>query len=320
LFTKPTILELNDLNEQDKSLVMMFLLTLLREFRETNARRELQHVTVVEEAHNVLANVPSAASVEGGMSDIRAKAVQAFCNMLSEVRAYGEGLIISDQSPEKLARDAMRNTNVQIAHQLRDAHDREAIANAMIMDEEQRDYLGKVEVGRAAVFYTGLQKATFITVPLYVSEETDDPEVKVKWCGFNDCASPQESDEQVRKHMSALTGYRYWKPWRDCALCLDENEGCRFQKQILAALAPDSPCLKRFENALKRFADADNPAKGREIWMPLTGLITRALRIGSRAQIDAAWCFMLHLWGRYRSTPLTEDDRRAFEEAFPHVV
>jgi hypothetical protein len=166
LFTRPVILELNELNEQDKSLVVMFLLTMLREYRERHPspNGDLIHVTVVEEAHNALENIASRGASEVG-NDLRGKAVQAFCNMLTEVRAYGEGLVIADQSPEKLAPDALRITNVQIAHQLRDGHDREAIANAMIMTDEQRDFLGKLEPGRAAVFYTGLQKATFVAVP-----------------------------------------------------------------------------------------------------------------------------------------------------------
>ncbi len=51
--------------------------------------------------------------------------------MLTEIRSYGEGLIIADQSPGKLADDVVRNTNLQIVHQLRDSTDREAMANAM---------------------------------------------------------------------------------------------------------------------------------------------------------------------------------------------
>jgi hypothetical protein len=33
LFSHPVILEMNDLNEQDKSLLVMFFLTMLREYR-----------------------------------------------------------------------------------------------------------------------------------------------------------------------------------------------------------------------------------------------------------------------------------------------
>src|SRR5262249_50207820 len=170
LFQQPVIFELNDLNHETKSLIMMFILTLLREFRELNESRDLVHLCVVEEAHNVLGREEKVLGEEDGGANTRAKAVEVFCNLLAEVRALGQGLIIADQSPNKLAPDAMRNTNVQIAHQLRDAHDPEAIANAMIMDEEQRDFLGKLEPGRAAVFFTGLQKATFLRVKPYAPD------------------------------------------------------------------------------------------------------------------------------------------------------
>lgn len=176
LFTHPAVLELNDLNDQAKSLIMMFLLTMLREYREGHASERLVHVTVVEEAHNVLAESPSAQGGEN-TSDTRRQAVQFFCQMLTEIRALGEGLIIADQSPEKLAPDAMRNTNVQIAHQLRDSKDRDAVARALLMTEEQRDFVGKLRPGHAAVFYTGLERATFVKVPNYRDEK--DPDMKL---------------------------------------------------------------------------------------------------------------------------------------------
>lgn len=164
IFCRPVVLELNDLNEDDKALTMLFLLTWLREYREYNQSSQLQHVTVIEEAHNVISNVASVSNTEVS-SDTKAKAVSAFSNMLSEIRAYGEGIFISDQSPEKLAPDAIRNTNLQISHQLRDIKDRESIARSMIMDQSQEDYLGKLRVGEAAYFRTGMEKATFISVP-----------------------------------------------------------------------------------------------------------------------------------------------------------
>lgn len=90
LFQYPVILELNDLNEQDKSLVMMFFLTLLREYRELHPSKDLTHITLVEEAHNVLANVDAVSSGSESQSDVKAKSIQSFCNMLAEVRAYGQ--------------------------------------------------------------------------------------------------------------------------------------------------------------------------------------------------------------------------------------
>ncbi|NEP10927.1 MAG: ATP-binding protein [Symploca sp. SIO2C1] len=237
LFSNPVILELNDLNEMDKSLVMMFFLTLLREYRELHTANRLLHVTVVEEAHNVVGNVAS--NTNENASDIQAKAVQAFCNMLAEVRAYGEGLIIADQSPEKLARDAMRNTNVQIAHQLRDSHDREAIANAMIMSDEQRDFLGKCQTGRAAVFYTGLEKATFIDVPVYKDRLPDSSsKIENRWCGFQDNATPLESDREVAQYMGTFKAF-------DCSLC-QKSHLCQHYSWIDQYIQQINPYIPKY--------------------------------------------------------------------------
>ncbi|BAY27920.1 hypothetical protein NIES2100_77470 [Calothrix sp. NIES-2100] len=312
LFNHPVILELNDLNEQDKSLVMMFLLTLLREYRELNPSKDLIHITLVEEAHNVLANVASMGTQEGGASDVKARAVQAFCNMLAEVRAYGEGLIIADQSPEKLARDAMRNTNVQIAHQLRDAHDREAIANAMIMSEEQRDYLGKCEPGRAAVFYTGLQKATFIDVPVYKDKPTP-VLIDNQWCGFDDHPQPRSSDKQVREYMSQFRSKEAVAADKslDCSLCKGASS-CQFKQQIL--LAAEQTKLE-FQQTYKNLCTAaQNKDRDAAILQKdkLVQLAIKATGISSEQELDLAWCYWREMWSRF-DEPVVQKDFRTIE-------
>ncbi|WP_016951821.1 ATP-binding protein [Anabaena sp. PCC 7108] len=315
LFSHPVILELNDLNEQDKSLVMMFFLTLLREYRELHTSKELAHITLVEEAHNVLENVASTGNQEGGGSDVKAKSVQAFCNMLAEVRAYGEGLIIADQSPEKLARDAMRNTNVQIAHQLRDAHDREAIANAMIMSEEQRDFLGKCETGRAAVFYTGLQKATFIDIPVYKDKLPPTYEgksaIENRWRGFDDDPSPHVSDLQVRDYMSQFINK---EPKNlNCSLC---QVKCNYRDRILE-LAEISK--SEFKNALDKFNQANSQSKVDE-FTKLGKVILESTNVNNMNNLDLAWCYTKEMWFRLEKDLLDDDDKKQFMIIFTKIV
>ena len=256
IFTQPTILELNDLNEQDKALTMMFLLTMLREYREAHARPYLQHITVVEEAHNVLSQVVSQQGNENA-SDSRFRAVQSFCQMLTEIRALGEGLIIADQSPEKLAADAMRNTNVQIAHQLRDSTDREAVARALLMTDEQRDYVGKLRPGYAAVFYTGLERATFVKVPNYRDKDT------MEALGF----SPGDKFGQyaqndvpalIRGHMKQqnLIDPTPELPFGElCGKC-DESLGCGYRKKLYRIFSPGNFLSGVRPATLKRYGQA----------------------------------------------------------------
>jgi hypothetical protein len=276
MMTRPTVLELNDLNQQDKSLTMMFLLMLLREYRELHKGKGLQHVTVVEEAHNVMENVQSVGASEIA-ADTRAKAVEAFAAMLSEVRAYGEGMIISDQSPEKLAPDAVRNTNVQIAHQLRHRTDREAISAAMIMDEAQQAYLGKLRVGEAAVFLTGYDRATFMRVPNYKDE-----------VGFED-----PPDTRVAAHMRAFREEHLsaYLPFDGCRYC---GAPCEYREAIEPYML-NKDVANRFQVALRRFEEHPEPAYWEENWQGVATVCGDVAReAGHPTALDAAWCYLAH--------------------------
>jgi Helicase HerA, central domain len=286
LFVTPTVLELNDLNLQDKALVSMFLLTMLREYREQehmSAGGGLRHITVIEEAHNVLENVSPVGVQDGAESDVRHKAVQSFCAMLAEIRALGEGLIISDQSPEKLAPDALRNTNIQIAHQLRDARDRQAIAAAMIMSDEQREYLGKLKPGNAGIFYTGLQRASYVKVPQF-----DKAAEEFGGGGVDYIATL--SDAVVKVHMREMTKgiSELDRPFSGCRRC-GHRVTCDFKWNSRHLRSQDG--IK--ESCEKVFRASTAP----EVRIRVVAAMLDSARMqhdpGSGK--DAMWCYLLHL-------------------------
>ena len=299
LFKRPVILELNDLNEDDKALTMMYLLTWMREYRELHPSKHLQHVTVVEEAHNVLSNTQSVGNSEVA-ADTKAKSVGAFSNMLSEVRAYGEGIIISDQSPEKLAPDAMRNTNLQIAHQLRDRNDRDAIARAMIMDDAQRDYLGKLRVGEAALFQTGLERATFIIVPEYKDSAgfdnlPGDAEIQARMAGF------------TRDHLKASL------PFDGCRFCASP---CQY-REVIAQQTLNKEIHTEFRKALAGFDEHPEPEYWPQNWREVARVCASAGRSGGHPeQLDAAYCYLAH----EIDFKFTQHMRRMFETAFGETL
>ena len=149
---QPTVIELERLgDDDDKALLMGLLLARLAEYRRrAGAAAELVHVTVIEEAHRLLARTAPQTSEEN--ADPRGHAVETFVNLLAEIRAYGEGIIIADQIPMRLAPEAIKNTNLKIAHQTVSSDDREALAGAMAMDPAQTRALASLPKGRAAVF------------------------------------------------------------------------------------------------------------------------------------------------------------------------
>lgn len=201
LFGRPVIVELDELRLEDKALLSMFILTLLREYRasEGPCGPGLRHLTVVEEAHQVFARTASSSDGEGS-GDARGRAVEAFANMLAEIRAFGESIVIVDQSPEKLSPDAMRNTNLHVVHQLRDARDRDSVARVAIMDDDQRDYVGRMRKPHAAVFYDGLEKAAFVRVPCFVDPNGEARGAENAWCGYREVGAEEVTEYMARTY------------------------------------------------------------------------------------------------------------------------
>jgi hypothetical protein len=297
LMKRPCVLELNDLNADDKALTIMFLLMLLREYREQHPGNTLQHITVVEEAHNVMGNVKSSGPSEVA-ADTKGQAVQAFADLLTEVRALGEGILIADQSPEKLLPDAVRNTNLQIAHQLRDAKDRETIGRALIMDKAQQDYLGKLGVGEAAVFLTGMEKATFMQVPLY--KDT---------AGFDTLPS----DEMVREHMQPFTKeyLAAHLPFDGCRFC---GSPCDFV-EVIEPQTREPELHEQFIKALKGFEERSSAEHWPENWLGVAQVCHTAAKKAGLIHVDAAYCYLAH----EIDFPFTDHMRHEFEKAYVRI-
>jgi len=85
------------------------------------------------------------------------KSGQMFSNFLSEVRAYGQGMMVVDQIPSRLIEDAVKNTNVKIIHKLVASDDASLIAECIGLTPEQQRVISKLSVGQAVL--AGLNSA-----------------------------------------------------------------------------------------------------------------------------------------------------------------
>ncbi len=167
LLSRPVVLELEDLGDDEtKSFVTGILLVQLYEYRKsqmTKGSKNLSHVLMVEEAHRLLKNVSETG--EGG--NTRAKSVEFFCNMLAEIRTFGQGIMIADQIPTKLATDTIKNTNLKIVHRTVALEDRETIGRAMNMNPSQIEYLSSLKRGVAAIYAEGDNRPKCVRMPLF---------------------------------------------------------------------------------------------------------------------------------------------------------
>lgn len=169
LLNRPVVMELEDLGDDEtKSFVIGILLVQLYEYRKsqmTKGSKKLSHILMVEEAHRLLKNVSE--GWEGG--NTRAKSVEFFCNLLAEIRTFGQGILIADQIPTKLAPDTIKNTNLKIVHRTVALEDRETIGRAMNMSPEQIEYLSSLRRGYAAVYAEGDNRPKCVKLPLVTS-------------------------------------------------------------------------------------------------------------------------------------------------------
>lgn len=156
LFDCNVIVDLSRVGSTEtKSLIMGLLVLKLQEYRMeqravgANANAVLKHVTVLEEAHNLLKRTSTEQSTEG--ANMVGKSVEMLTNAIAEMRTYGEGFVIADQSPGLLDMSVIRNTNTKIILRLPDFSDRELVGKAAGLTDNQIVELAKLEKGVAVI-------------------------------------------------------------------------------------------------------------------------------------------------------------------------
>lgn len=171
LLDSKVIIEMEDVKSpEDKALLIGLILSRISESlkRKYKANKNYKHITLVEEAHRLLSKVDFADSPS------KKAAVETFSDLLAEVRKYGEGLIIVDQIPNKLASEVLKNTNTKIIHRIFARDDKEVIGDTMMMDQLQKEFLSSLSVGEAIVFTEGMHKPIHVAIEAHTDTSDND--------------------------------------------------------------------------------------------------------------------------------------------------
>lgn len=178
LFETPTIIELSNIvDDEEKAFLMGLILNKLYSYKEEKGQsKSLNHITVIEEAHRLLPNISLDKSGEEASS--RAKSIETFTNILAEIRAYGEGIIIADQIASKLHRDVIKNTNIKIIHRTMDYEDREIVGKAINLSDEQILDIAELKSGEAIVHNRDIHQAFMVKIDEFKEEKISDDEIK----------------------------------------------------------------------------------------------------------------------------------------------
>lgn len=174
-FSKPTVLNLSAVgDDSDKAFIMGLILMFLFEYWQSTSEKpdfvysdnELNHLLVVEEAHRIM-------TANTNMDSPMYKVGRFFTNFLTEMRAYGQGLMIVDQVPGRLISDAISNTNLKIIHKMVSGSDIDTLSVSMGLSDEQKQMISRLSTGQCII--SGVNS-------IQVGPTSDDD---IYWCLMN---------------------------------------------------------------------------------------------------------------------------------------
>ena len=175
LFDENVIVDISRIGSQEtKALIMGVLIMRLNEYRANSglkANNRLRHVTILEEAHNLLKRCSQEQTAEG--SNLTGKSVEMISNSIAEMRTYGEGFIIVDQSPGAVDISAIRNTNTKIIMRLPEDSDRRVAGKSAAMKDNQIDEIAKLPTGVAVVYQNDWEEPVLCKIDQFVGSRLE---------------------------------------------------------------------------------------------------------------------------------------------------
>lgn len=173
LFDQNTIVDLSRVGSAEtKALIMGVLVMRLSEHRMScgeGMNRDLEHVTILEEAHNLLRRTNTEQSQDS--ANVAGKSVEMISNAIAEMRTYGEGFIIVDQSPTSVDISAIKNTNTKIVMRLPERADFETVGSTFALAEDQLREISRLGRGRAIVSQSGWIEPVMVEIEKFSHEQ-----------------------------------------------------------------------------------------------------------------------------------------------------
>ena len=282
LLRQPTVIELNAIdNQEQKALLMALLLIHIVLYTKHNQAGDgkLKNIILIDEAH-VLLDAGGGSGGGENSADASGSTVRALQNMIVEIRSYGTGIIIADQSPQRVTRPIVGNTDIKVSFRLVDPDDRRLIAESTNMAQSDYQRLPQLGVGEAFVSYDGLAEPQLIKA----SDIRDEAGIRLV-----------VPDGEVHDRV------RYWdgretllRPYAECEACAACRAGCDFRLRedarfyadrlyaLLSAHFEDKLSMAKLLLAVEKFF----PNVGLEAGNPrLKGCVK--IRLLRRAQLEA---------------------------------
>ena len=279
ILKKPTIIELAAIENSDqKALIIALLLLSILAYVNSNYIGEggLKNVILLEEAHVLLDADTNAGQGDANPSAIAQGLVK---RMLAEIRSYGVGLIIADQSPRKVSTDVVALTDMKMVFRLVESVDKQIIGDSTNMTDVQVQRMAKLKPGEAFLFFNKLEEPEEVITPDYRLENN---------------ISITLSDEGIRSLST------YWndkadklRPYPECQCVACCSETCDYARRVLAREIARRIFVKNFKADTKEF-DAVTKVFGK-----ISKLIQAELN-DEEFTPELLSCVKVHLWRRIK--------------------
>lgn len=279
ILQKPTIIELAAIENSDqKALIISLLLLSILAYVNSNYVGEggLRNVILLEEAHVLLDADSNAGQGEANPSAIAQGLVK---RMLAEIRSYGVGIVIADQSPRKVSTDVVALTDMKMVFRLVESTDKQIVADSMNMDEAQINRLSRLKPGEAFLFFNRLEEPEEVITPDYRLENN---------------ISITLSDDSIRELSTYWVGRdEMLKPYPECKWIHACAGGCDYSRRILAREISRRIFNKYFKANMTDFAPL------LKVFASISKLVVAELN-GEEFSPELLMCVKCHLWRKIR--------------------